>query len=394
MPFSLKTLKEILPQDMRMSNFVRDERVKPFTSYTPVLSFIFANLVMVFLFNYFFQLTTLLGLLSIPLYVLGIIASFTVIKTSYFLRFKNTTIERDEARVILPEDSIEKYNSCPQLGWANNYLILQRLFFFNALNDLFILTLFWGSLFFIFYFVPFSFGWIPLPPGFSVTNFVALITLIGIIAGFFQLYISNYKETVVQRMQNSVSKHLKNCLKEISPWDFVEYLKEDSKNSELINKVEKFLENDENISQKYMRRYKSLVNSGGRRDYPNLIIYNLLSPATSDPINIFRNIDHYAEHELPELERNELKENYRLYFNLKKQQFINELLKMDLNGVRKVVFSSIIFFDETFSDYISLNFESSTHTENLEFFEDFLQDYVLNCIFEFFDILYNIQEIK
>ncbi len=101
MSFSLKTLKEILPQDMRMSNFVRDERVKPFASYTAVLSFICANLVMVFLFNYFFQLPTLLGLLSIPLYVLGIIASFTVIKTSYFLRFKNTTIERDETRVIL-----------------------------------------------------------------------------------------------------------------------------------------------------------------------------------------------------------------------------------------------------------------------------------------------------
>ncbi len=29
-----------------------------------------------------------------------------------------------------------------------------------------------------------------------------------------------------------------------------------------------------------------------------------------------------------------------------------------------------------------------------EFFENFLQDYVLNCVFEFFDIRYNIQEIK
>lgn len=394
MSLSSNTLKKILPQDMRMSNFVRDERVKPFASYMPILSFLSANLVMVFLFDYFFQISTLFELFSIPLYALGIFASFAVIKTSLFFRFTDTTIEREGIRERLPENSIEKYNSCPQLGWVNNYLILQRLFFFNVLNDLFILTLFWGSLFFIFYFVPFSFGRIPLPQGFSVTNFVALITLIGVIAGFFQLYISNYKETVVQRMQNTVSKHLKNCLKEVSPWDFVEHLKEASKNSELAKKVENFLENDENISQKYMKRYKSVINSGGRRDYPNLIIYNLLSPATSDPINIFRNIDRYAEYELPEPEREELKENYRSYFNLKRQQFINELLKMDLNGVRKVVFSSIIFFDETFSDYISLNFESSNRTENLEFFEDFLQDYALNCVFEFFDVLYNIQEIK
>ena len=392
MSFSSNILKKILPQDMRMSNFVRDERVKPFVAYMPILSFFSANLVMVFFFDYFFQISTSFELFSIFLYALGILVSFTVIKTSLFLKFKDTAIEREGVRERLPENSIEKYNSCPQLGWVNNYLILRRLFFFNILNDLFVLTLFWSSLFFIFYFVPFSFGWIPLPQGFNVTNFVALITLIGVIAGFFQLYISNYKESVVQRIQNTVSKHLKNCLKEISP--FIEHLKEDSRNNELAEKVEKFLKNDENVSQKYMKRYKTVINSGGRRDCPNLTIYNLLSPATSDPINIFRNIDYYAGYELSEPERGELRENYRSYFDLKRQQFINELLKMDLNGVRKVVFSNIIFFDETFSDYISLNFESSNHADNLDFFDDFLQDYFLNCVFEFLDILYNIQEIK
>ncbi|WP_332449343.1 hypothetical protein [Methanoculleus sp.] len=155
-----------------------------------------------------------------------------------------------------------------------------------------------------------------------------------------------------------------------------------------------FLENNEDISQKYMEKYKKVITKGSRRRYPDLVVYNLLSPATRDPISIFKNIDHYAEYQLSEEEREVVKENYLLYLNQKKRQFIGEIQEMDLNDVRTVVFSNITFFDETFSDYISLNFESVTRTENLNYFEDFLQDYALNCIFEFFDILYNIQEIK
>ncbi len=388
------TLKAFIPQDMRMRNFVRDERVKSFASYTPFLSFLSANLVMIFLFNYFFHISSLIGFFSIPLYVLGIVASLAIIKTSLFLDFKDTIVKREKKREKTADEQIEQYNSCPNLGRINNYLIFQRLFFFNVLNDLFVLTLFWSSLFFIFYFIPFSFGWISLPQEFNFNNFVALITLIGIMAGFFQLYIPNYKETVVQKIQNSVNKYLKNCLKGISPWDFIEFLEENSDNSELAKKVRNFLESNEDISQKYMEKYKKVITKGSRRRYPDLVVYNLLSPATRDPISIFKNIDHYAEYQLSEEEREIIKENYLLYLNQKKQQFIGEIQEMDLNDVRTVVFSNITFFDETFSDYISLNFESVTRTENLNYFEDFLQDYALNCIFEFFDILYNIQEIK
>ena len=260
-----------------------------------------------------------------------------------------------------------------KIDFLNSLILLIKYLFFNALNDLFILTIIWAAIFFILY----LFKLINPPTDF--TNLATIITLIGVLSGFFQFYIKNYKEQVSMKITNSLTQYVIKIIKRISLSDFLKSLDNGNKKD-----IQKIISSKEEVKGYLM----------GFRPKPFTLI-NM--PAMIKDTSIFDNIDYLVEEKLVngiQLDISKLNELYKKYFEEKLKKFKEEIKEKDFIETRKLLFSNLIFFDEVIADLEKINLEYSQGDEEKEpeGFREHYEKFSYDCFYYMLDVLLNFKQ--
>ncbi|MBN1194549.1 MAG: hypothetical protein JXA08_04285 [Methanomicrobiaceae archaeon] len=383
-----KRIRDFGPEDFHIQNLIRNQTFKELAQILPKLSFILANFLNILIFEYFFNIRAF-GIVALSIYIIGMFLSFSVIKTNLLLKFgSNSTKVQNQDQTI---DNNEKKKKIEYLiGFWNVFLLFSRYLFFNVLNDLFIATLFWTAFFGIAYIIYQSVELVVLPQEFDFLLFLGVISMISLMSGFFQLYIPSYQKNITEKIQKSLNTFIVQNIQSINPWEFQNFL-ETTNNSPELNKIVSDVIGTTNLPKLIHASSGFLIK--GRGTFNTVNIFNLESPATRDPLMVFVSLENIIEKDHPDI-LTSLRKEIKLYFSWKHQQYLSNIHSLDLDEARKIIFSNIIFFDESFASYINLNFKSTSIEKKSEKFQDYYLSYVYTCIFDFFDILMNERLIR
>jgi len=304
------------------------------------------------------------------IYAIGFLFSLIIIRTNYVLfldwKVRDKPTENEEKKK-------NKNIRTHKIDFLNSLILLIKYLFFNALNDLFILTIIWAAIFFILY----LFKLINPPTDF--TNLATIITLIGVLSGFFQFYIKNYKEQVSMKITNSLTQYVIKIIKRISLSDFLKSLDNGNKKD-----IQKIISSKEEVKGYLM----------GFRPKPFTLI-NM--PAMIKDTSIFDNIDYLVEEKLVngiQLDISKLNELYKKYFEEKLKKFKEEIKEKDFIETRKLLFSNLIFFDEVIADLEKINLEYSQGDEEKEpeGFREHYEKFSYDCFYYMLDVLLNFKQ--
>lgn len=266
-------------------------------------------------------------------------------------------------------------------------LVGLRFLFFNLLNDLFILTIFWISLFFILYFIPFTFGLIILPPNFNFTNFVSVFTLIGIVSGFFQIYVSSHKETVTKKVNEVMGKFVQKSMETISFSDFYDFVYNKDKNF-ATQEMNPIIEEEDNRMKKIMKAVSMGDHLRGK------LQFNIFSPHDFNSIQKFEILEDNLKEKNDQSEYEKLNQFYQQYFSLKYEEYKKDLDKKDMEDfqdIKKIILTNITFFDELFTDYSKINFELPNKDDEITGFYEHLNIHIYDCVFYTCDLILELQ---
>lgn len=383
----------------RFEEFITSPFFKFLFNLLPIVSFILANVGIFLIFNYFLNKQPLISfqfqysLNPFILYlIVGLFLSFIILKTTYFFKFQ----KKHEICTPLESQDVEE-NKNPALPktkkghsiffFWNVMLVGLRFLFFNLLNDLFILTIFWISLFFILYFIPFTFGLIILPPNFNFSNFVSVFTLIGIVSGFFQIYVSSHKDTVTKKVNDVMGKYVQKSMNTISFSDFYGYV--DKKDTTFASQFLKpLLEDEDNIMKKIIKAVATGEHLRGK------LHLNIFSPHDFNSIQKFEILEYTLKIKPNREEFNKLNQFYQDYFLLKYEEYKKDLDKKDVEDfqdIKKIILTNITFFDELFTDYSKINFELPDKDEEIIGFYEHLNVHIYDCVFYTCDLVLELQ---
>ena len=349
-----------------LSELINHRLIRFIIKLAPLLSLIITNFIASLIFSYFFKVT-IKDFYFWILFTVSFLFSLIIIKTNYILHFKK------EDKKLKKENKKTESFKTPNLGLFNSTVILIKNLFFNMLNDLFILTVIWTAIIFVLY----SFGLVSAPNNF--TNLATVLTLIGVLSGFFQLYIKNYKEQVFLNMTDSLTQYLINSIKKISLADFLDNIKEKDKK----DKIKRILSDKVELKSRIP----------GFRPSPTTVV---CMPFIIKDISVFDNIDYLIkEGEIRDKDINweNLNKLYKEYFDKKLEDFKNEVKTKNLVEIRKLIFSHLIFFDEVVANLEKTNLEfSNEDKDKLEGFNEHYQKFTYDCIFYVLDVLLNFKE--
>ena len=152
----MSSFKEILKEgnltDFRMDKFVKNRFLLSCTKFLPIISFLLANIGVIIIFEYFFHLINIFGYWSFGIYFVGLFFSIVVLKPYIVLNFKQDKSNKgSDLETKTSNKKLENETHFPRIGRINSSIIILRSFFFNILNDAFIVVVFWIMCFFIFY---------------------------------------------------------------------------------------------------------------------------------------------------------------------------------------------------------------------------------------------------
>jgi len=353
-------------KDSALLDLVNHPLLRVIIKFFPLGSLIITNFIVLFIFSYFFDV----GLNSFyfwVIYVTGFLFSLITVRTNYVLHWK--AIDKSTRNKEKEKNKIIKV---PKIGFLNILILIIKNLFFNILNDLFILTIIWTAIFFILY----LFKLISPPTNF--TNLATTITLIGVLFGFFQFYIKNYKEQVSMKITNSLNQYVIKTIKHISLSDFLRSLDNGDKKD-----IQKIVSSKEEVKGYLM----------GFRSRPFTLI-NM--PAMIKDTSIFDNIDYLVEEKLVKgikLDSSKLNDLYKEYFEKKLKEFKEKINKKDFIEIRKLLFSHLIFFDEIISDLAKINLEYSQEDEEKEpeGFREHYEKFSYDCVYYMLDLLLNFE---
>ena len=383
----------------RFEEFITSPFFKYLFNLLPIVSFIIANLGIFLIFNYFLNKQPLMSfqfqytLNPFVLYlIVGLFLSFIILKTTYFFKFQKKPElsfpleSQDTVGKKEPEVPKTKKRHSIFFFW-NVMLVGLRFLFFNLLNDLFILTIFWISLFFLLYFIPFTFGLIILPPNFNFSNFVSVFTLIGIVSGFFQIYVSSHKETVTKKVNEVMGKFVQKSMNTISFSDFYEYVNRKDMTF-ATQKIKPLLEEEDNIMKQIIKAVSTGEHLRGK------FHLNIFSPHDFNSIQKFEILE-YTLKAKPNLDEfNKLNQFYQQYFLLKYEEYKKDLDKKDMEDfqdIKKIILTNITFFDELFTDYSKINFELPNKDDEITGFFEHLNIHIYDCVFYTCDLILELQ---
>lgn len=347
---------------MVFEEIINDNKFKRIVSFFDLFSFFLANSIIFLLINYFYDFKVF-GieniLISFIFFVFGLILNLMILKTEFFIDFrKNKTENLGIVDVDFKEKSEEKINNEKNkkdfnLGRLNLIVISLRLFFFNILKDLFLVLIVWlVFLLLIFYFTNFLF----LQSNYSFTNFVNLVTIIGVISGIFSFYLSSYKEQISKKILDSLNKYFIKIMKKVSLENLEIYLKE--KKINLDSKSKKYNHHEQfRIASKYI-------------------------------LNIYPNIDRNSQL-LQKINSDEsIKNELEKFFKIKDEEIKQEIDSMNLKDLRKILLPNIIFFNDIIVEILKSQLEfdfDEFEKKEPEKYEDYLKKFVYENIYYFIE---------
>jgi len=395
-------------------NLINSKLIKAIIRFLPFVSLLITNFIILLIFSYFFNIP-IGNLYFWALFVIGFLFSLLTIKTNYILYWKtkegirNRIVSLIKSLVSKKDKKIEEKNKknesngIPKIGFLNSIILLIKNLYFNILNDFFILTIIWISLISFFYILNF----IEIPNNFNFQNFATTITLIGVLSGFFQYYIKNYREQVSMKIADSISKYLSSIVKKINFKDFMSFLKDLYDND---NKIQEWFKNKnchnissqkKNIKSLIDRINKIILDEDTKKKKQNQIggityIHQTFLSFKIDASYLFDYLDYYKEFKKQNGEsfnKQLLEECYKVYFERKLEEFKEKLNKEDLTEIRKIIFSSIFFFDEVFANLEKTLLEfRSLEKEELGDFRDFYNRFTYDCINYMLNVLLNFKQ--
>ncbi|GIW68044.1 MAG: hypothetical protein KatS3mg096_912 [Candidatus Parcubacteria bacterium] len=355
-------------EESNFLNLVNSKLIKYFIKFLPLGSLLVTNFIVLFIFSYFFDFKVSMYIFWI-LYLIGFLFSLIVMRTNYLLFWKSNKQKTDKK-----EDSNKKIIKTPKTGFFNSIILLIKNVFFNILNDLFMLTIIWTSLISLIY----IFNLLTLPQNFNFTKFATTIGLIGVLSGFFQFYIKNYKEQVSMKIANSITKYLINVVKKVSLNDFLNNINDEDKQE--LKKL---------LSDKIELRTKT----PGFRPSPITLVS---MPFIIKDTSVFDNIDYLVKEEQIKnfkIKWEQLNKFYKEYFKKKFNEFKKEIDEKDLIETRKLLFSHLIFFDEVLADLEKINLEFALEEDKEpEGFKEHYEKFTYDCVYYMLDILLNFKQ--
>lgn len=303
--------------------------------------------------------------------------SLLIIKTNFVIRIKNGIGDlfaflKNSGSVIR---EITKKKKLHAWKVTDIFLMSLRNLFFNVLNDLFILTIFWVSFFSILYFV----GKLPLPSNFNFSPFFEAIGAIGILSGFFQFYTDSYKKQSAELIKSLTKKQLK-ILEEVSMDDFLVFLERKGKRDDAEKIANKIVNTDKVLSE--------VMSYPGFRNTP-ITVYNLPSMGYSNSLSMFQILDVYASAFSSEISKEQLNEYYKEYFSEKLKQYKNDSESTEIAEMRKLIFSTIVFSDEILSSLTKMDIDFPNDEKPPENFLEFYQKFSFSCLNVLLDKLMN-----
>lgn len=354
-------------KDSKFFGLVNHNLLRNIIRFAPIASLLLTSFIVLLIFSYFFEIS-LQGYYFWVLFAIGFVFSLITIRTNYVLHWKSNKKTGKDKK----EDS-EKVG-IPKIGVLNSLVLLIKNLFFNILNDLFILTIIWTAIFSIL----FVSGLLNVPSDFEFTNFATTITLIGVLAGFFQFYIKNYKEQVSQKIANSLSQYVVSIIRKISLSDFLKNIDENDKKD-----IQKIVSSKDELKGHLMGfRSKSFT-------YINM-------PFMMQDTSTFENIEYLVEENLVKgvnLNFQKLNELYKKYFDGKLKKFKEEIDEKDLIETRKLLFSHLIFFDEVLADLEKINLEYTPDEKGEpEGFKEHYEKFSYDCVYYMLDLLLNFKD--
>jgi len=197
---------------------------------------------------------------------------------------------------------------------------------------------------------------------------VSLMTLIGILSGFFQLYIENYRKQVTDKINGVIIEYLRKAIKDVSLDDLIKICRSEQKYSELISRIGKIITDQD---------------KGNNKNNPTLKSIMTVQLSLNEDVHaLFHFLEAYAElAQEKSLNRQKLNDMYEFYFKEKFAQYKKEFDDEDFSEVSDTVFASIIFFDEILANIVNANFQLASGDETLNSFESYHRNFGQECVF-------------
>jgi hypothetical protein len=372
-----------IQQKSRFIDFVKNPSMVSLIEYLPLISFIISNFFILKIFDHFFCLNQF-TIFSLPsnftfwiYFLIGLILSMLIIKTNFVIRIKNGIGDFIAFFGELGSffRRITKKKKLHSWKLTDIFLMSIRNLFFNVLNDLFILTIFWVSFFCILFF----FGKLPLPTDFDFSPFFEAIGAIGILSGFFQIYTDSFKKQTTELIQSFTKKQLK-ILEEVSMDDFLAFLGQKGKREDAEKIANKIVNTDKVLSE--------VMSYPGFRNTP-ITVYNLPSLGYSSSMSMFQILDVYVSAFPSEISKEQLNKYYDEYFSAKLKQYRDESKSSDIAEMQKLIFSTIVFSDEVLSSLTKVDIDFPEDDKVPENFIEFYKKFSFSCINVLLDKLMN-----
>ena len=251
------------------------------------------------------------------------------------------------------------------------FLMGCRNLFFNILNDIFILTIFWASFFTLLYFM----GIITLPNPFVFTKFAEAIGVIGILSGFYQIYTEKYRDQSKDLMSSFTKGQLK-IIQEVSMDDFLDYLKRTNEQS-IITQIKDILFSGEKLVNEHLLR----PGAGGSRSTSQINFYGLPSLGLTDTMSSFQYLDAYSALFPDKLKKEHLNHIYSGYFKEKISRFEKSKDADNIiQEMRKSLVSTIIYSDEVLASISKFDVDFPEVPQKPNKFTDFYNQFLLACV--------------
>jgi len=378
-------------ENPRKSNFlqlIKNPSMVFFIQYLPFFSFPLANYFILKVFDHFLVLNRI-SYYSIDTswtfwiyYVVGLILSLIIIKTNFALRFKQFFLEFwnffTSSYNILKTFIVDRKMRLPYWSLPNVLLMAVRNLFFNILNDLFILTIFWTAFFFLLFFI----GLFTLPVSFNFQNFAEALALIGILSGFFQFYTSSYREDFRQLFASIVKEQLQ-IIQEVSMEDFLSFLERTHQQS-LLGKIRSSIFKDD--------IFKGMIHLKGARD-SSITIYSAPPLGWNNALYLFQYLDSCSIMSPEIITRDDLHKQYESYFSEKLKKFKENIENSEIEETRRLITSTIVYSDEVLTSLTKATIEFPDEDIEPEFFVEYYHKFTYDCMYYYLDVLMDIPSI-
>jgi len=239
-------------------------------------------------------------------------------------------------------------------------IVFPRILFFNISNFLFPLLFIWLSFTGILYFK----NYIQFTGKFN--EFLGVITILGVILGFFQYYLKRHEE----KFQNKVVNYFVNVIFPVKEFSYREFKKFVEKRSEdrKFREVKKLTDKLDSESSRLLRIALTIARSGGRVHFTNIQL------AGESEMLRFSILEDLAE---KEQKTDCLKYVYKRFFEEKKEKILKSIKSEDIREFRWILIGNINFLDEASIQLFSL---PSAKKEEPDSYSEFLSKVELEIL--------------